>query len=116
MPMPGAGAPRRRRADRPGLLAVAVSRLDRGPGGNGGAGSWPSGLRVPDDRRSSGPPAGSSHLMKAAFIALATLLCGGAAMADDQPAEPTSLLFEAPQWAKTRPGATLTYRYARKSA
>jgi len=55
--------------------------------------------------------------MKAAFIAVAALLCLGTAMADDdRPADPTSVLFEAPQWAKTRPGATLTYRYARKSA
>src|SRR4051812_33896124 len=91
MPMPGARAPRRRRADRPGLLAVAVSRLDRGAGGEGGAGYRRSGLRLPGDRRSSGRSAGSSHFMKAAFIAVAALLCVGTAMADDdRPADPTS--------------------------
>lgn len=55
--------------------------------------------------------------MKAAFVAVAALLYGVTAMAgDDRPADAASLLFEAPQWADTRPGATLTYRYARQSA
>jgi len=45
------------------------------------------------------------------------LLCGGTATAEHpRPEDPASLLFEAPQWAATRPGATLSYRYTRKSA
>jgi hypothetical protein len=55
--------------------------------------------------------------LKAAFIVVVALLCGGTAMAEDaRPEDPASLLFEAPQWAATRPGATLSYRYTRKSA
>src|SRR3954463_13946484 len=54
----------------------------------------------------------SGLVLKAAFIVVAALECGGAAMAGDCPG---SLLFEAPQWAATRPGATLSYRYTRKS-
>ncbi len=56
-------------------------------------------------------------VLKAAFIVVVALLCGGTAMAGDpRPEDPASLLFEAPQWAATRPGATLSYRYTRKSA
>lgn len=60
----------------------------------------------------------SALVLKAAFIVVSALLCGGTAMAEDdpRPEDPASLLFEAPQWAATRPGATLSYRYTRKSA
>ena len=60
----------------------------------------------------------SALVLKAAFIVVSALLCGGTAMAEDdpRPEDPASLLFEAPQWAATRPGATLSYRYSRKSA
>ena len=59
----------------------------------------------------------SALVLKAAFIVVAALLCGGMAMAEDsRPEDPASLLFETPQWATTRPGATLSYRYTRKSA
>ncbi|MFL5972678.1 MAG: hypothetical protein ACJ750_09860, partial [Gaiellaceae bacterium] len=59
----------------------------------------------------------SALVLKAAFIVVVALLCGGTAMAEDpRPEDPASLLFEAPQWAATRPGATLSYRYTRKSA
>jgi len=55
--------------------------------------------------------------VKTAFFAVAALLYGATAIADERrPADATSLLFEAPQWADARPGETLTYRYARKSA
>ena len=56
-------------------------------------------------------------VLKAAFIVVVALLCGGTAMAEaPRPEDPASLLFDAPQWAATRPGATLSYRYIRKSA
>lgn len=60
----------------------------------------------------------SALVLKAAFIVVSALLCGGTAMAEDdpRPEDPASLLFEAPQWAAARPGATLSYRYTRKSA
>lgn len=60
----------------------------------------------------------SALVLKAAFIVVSALLCGGTAMAEDdpRPEDPASLLFEAPQWAATRPGATLSYRYSRRSA
>jgi hypothetical protein len=59
----------------------------------------------------------SALVLKAAFIVVAALECGGTAMAEDsRPEDPASLLFEAPQWAAARPGATLSYRYTRKSA
>ena len=59
----------------------------------------------------------SALVLKAAFIVVAALLCGGMATAEDsRPEDPASLLFETPQWAATRPGATLSYRYTRKSA
>ena len=59
----------------------------------------------------------SALVLKAAFIVVVALLCGGTAMAEDpRPEDPASLLFEAPQWPATRPGATLSYRYTRKSA
>ena len=56
-------------------------------------------------------------VLKASFIVVVALLCGGTAMAEHpRPEDPASLLFEAPQWPATRPGATLSYRYTRKSA
>ena len=56
-------------------------------------------------------------VLKASFIVVVALLCGGTATAEHpRPEDPASLLFEAPQWAATRPGATLSYRYTRKSA
>ncbi|MFL5154397.1 MAG: hypothetical protein ACJ8C3_16245 [Microvirga sp.] len=60
----------------------------------------------------------SALVLKAAFIVVSALLCGGTAMAEDdpRPEDPASLLFEAPQWAAARPGATLSYRYSRRSA
>ncbi|MFL5128172.1 MAG: hypothetical protein ACJ8CS_23440 [Microvirga sp.] len=59
----------------------------------------------------------SDLVLKAAFIVVVALLCGGTAMAGGpRPENPPSLLFEAPQWAATRPGATLSYRYSRRSA
>ena len=59
----------------------------------------------------------SALVLKAAFIVVVAVLYGGTAMAEDsRPEDPASLLFEAPQWAATRPGATLSYRYTRKSA
>jgi hypothetical protein len=60
----------------------------------------------------------SALVLKAAFIVVSALLCGGTAMAEDdpRPEDPGSLLFEAPQWAAARPGVTLSYRYSRKSA
>ena len=59
----------------------------------------------------------SALVLKAVFIVVVALRCGGTAMAEDsRPEDPASLLFEAPQWAATRPGATLSYRYTRKSA
>ena len=59
----------------------------------------------------------SALVLKAAFIVVVVVLYGGTAMAEDsRPEDPASLLFEAPQWAATRPGATLSYRYTRKSA
>ena len=59
----------------------------------------------------------SALVLKAAFILVVALLCGGPAMAEDpRPEDPASLLFEAPQWAATPPGVTLSYRYTRKSA
>ena len=60
----------------------------------------------------------SALVLKAAFIVVSALLCGGTAMAEDdpRPEDPASLLFEAPQWAAARSGATLSYRYIRKSA
>ena len=55
-------------------------------------------------------------VLKAAFIVVVALLCGGTAMAEaPRPEDPASLLFEAPQWAATRPGATLSYRYTRNA-
>jgi hypothetical protein len=59
----------------------------------------------------------SALVLKAAFIVVVAVLYGGTAMAEDsRPEDPASLLFEAPQWAATRTGTTLSYRYTRKSA
>jgi len=55
--------------------------------------------------------------VRSPILAVASLLCVGTARAQDaEPVDATGLLFEAPQWAEARPGATLTYRYVRTSA
>lgn len=57
------------------------------------------------------------RFLRLPLLLIAALLCGGPATAQlDEPATAASLLFETPQWAGTKPGDVLTYRYLRKSA
>lgn len=55
--------------------------------------------------------------MKAWIIAVLFAFVSAGAVAQDQKLpEAADLLFETPQWSKAEPGATLTYRYTRKTS
>lgn len=54
--------------------------------------------------------------LRATFVTGALLGAGIAVAEEARPSDPATLLFETQQWALAPPGATLAYRYVRKSA